>query len=392
MAVTRLEVTRREPVLGGAPFGAGGPYEKIEGVLHFAVDPAARVHEPIADLGLAPAQRARARRVLGRLLPPAPAGRRESPPAAGRPQPRAQDRARHVQQRAALERPVDPRGLRQRLPDAPRLRGGVDRLAARRAAPRRHDGAHGTAGARRVRARALRVPAERARRRAAARRPLPHPAPGGAPRRSGGGAARARARGGARGHGAARRVALPRRGLGRARRRLRARADLRVLLPGREPAGGRARLHRGARHRGLPALGDRGGGESVRGTDRPVLRVRGLAERPLPAPPALPRARRGRGGPPRVGRGDPARGGRAARRVQLPLRPALAERGPRGGQPVPVHRRGAGRPDHRAARGPAPPARRRARGPRASSRSTPRPSTGAATARSCTPTWRPPAT
>lgn len=54
MAVTRLEVTRREPVLGGAPFGAGGPYEKIEGVLHFAVDPAARVHEPIADLGLAP--------------------------------------------------------------------------------------------------------------------------------------------------------------------------------------------------------------------------------------------------------------------------------------------------------------------------------------------------
>jgi hypothetical protein len=36
MAVTRLEVTRRE------------------GVLHFAVDPDARAHEPIADLGLAP--------------------------------------------------------------------------------------------------------------------------------------------------------------------------------------------------------------------------------------------------------------------------------------------------------------------------------------------------
>ena len=54
MAVVRLEVTRREPVLGGAPFGAGGAYEKVEGVLHFAVDPAARVHEPIADLGLAP--------------------------------------------------------------------------------------------------------------------------------------------------------------------------------------------------------------------------------------------------------------------------------------------------------------------------------------------------
>jgi hypothetical protein len=54
MAVVRLEVTRREPVLGGAPFGAAGPYEKLEGVLHFAVDPASPVHEPIADLGLAP--------------------------------------------------------------------------------------------------------------------------------------------------------------------------------------------------------------------------------------------------------------------------------------------------------------------------------------------------
>src|SRR5260370_41964934 len=54
MAVVRLEVTGREPILGGAPFGAGGAYEKVEGVLHFAVDPSARVHEPIADLGQAP--------------------------------------------------------------------------------------------------------------------------------------------------------------------------------------------------------------------------------------------------------------------------------------------------------------------------------------------------
>ncbi|HEX7786911.1 MAG TPA: hypothetical protein VF653_11895, partial [Methylomirabilota bacterium] len=54
MAVTRLEVTRREPVLGGARFGAGGAYEKIEGVLHFAVDPARPVHAPIADLSRAP--------------------------------------------------------------------------------------------------------------------------------------------------------------------------------------------------------------------------------------------------------------------------------------------------------------------------------------------------
>src|SRR5215510_3338103 len=54
MAVTRFESHRREPVLGGVPFGAAGPYEKIVGTFHFAVDPAARVHESIADLALAP--------------------------------------------------------------------------------------------------------------------------------------------------------------------------------------------------------------------------------------------------------------------------------------------------------------------------------------------------
>ena len=54
MAVVKLEVTRREPVLGGVRFGAGGAYEKIEGVLHFAVDPARPVHAPIADLSRAP--------------------------------------------------------------------------------------------------------------------------------------------------------------------------------------------------------------------------------------------------------------------------------------------------------------------------------------------------
>ena len=54
MAVVRFEVTRREPVLGDARFGAGSAYEKIEGVLHFAVDPAHPVHAPITDLSRAP--------------------------------------------------------------------------------------------------------------------------------------------------------------------------------------------------------------------------------------------------------------------------------------------------------------------------------------------------
>jgi hypothetical protein len=54
MAVVRVEITRREPVLGGAGFGGGGAYEKIEGTLHFGVDPSRPVHEPIADIALAP--------------------------------------------------------------------------------------------------------------------------------------------------------------------------------------------------------------------------------------------------------------------------------------------------------------------------------------------------
>ena len=58
MPVVRLDVTRREPVLGGAAFkgagGGGSSYEKVEGVLHFTADPAARANEAIADLGLAP--------------------------------------------------------------------------------------------------------------------------------------------------------------------------------------------------------------------------------------------------------------------------------------------------------------------------------------------------
>ncbi|MGH7299241.1 MAG: alpha/beta hydrolase domain-containing protein, partial [Candidatus Rokuibacteriota bacterium] len=54
MGVVKLEVTRREPVLGGTAYGASGAYEKLEGVLHFTADPAARANEPVADLGLAP--------------------------------------------------------------------------------------------------------------------------------------------------------------------------------------------------------------------------------------------------------------------------------------------------------------------------------------------------
>ena len=37
--VVRLEILRREPILGGQAFGAAGPYEKLVGKVHFALDP-----------------------------------------------------------------------------------------------------------------------------------------------------------------------------------------------------------------------------------------------------------------------------------------------------------------------------------------------------------------
>lgn len=52
--VVRLEITKREVVLQGRAFGAAGPYEKLAGTVHFALDPAAPRNRGIVDLALAP--------------------------------------------------------------------------------------------------------------------------------------------------------------------------------------------------------------------------------------------------------------------------------------------------------------------------------------------------
>jgi hypothetical protein len=54
MAVTGLEISTREIVLGGAAFGAAGAYEKVAGIIRFAVDPEHPLHRSITDLSLAP--------------------------------------------------------------------------------------------------------------------------------------------------------------------------------------------------------------------------------------------------------------------------------------------------------------------------------------------------
>lgn len=53
-SVTRLQIDRRETVLNGQPFGAAGPYEKLVGKVHFALDPALPQNRGIVDLTLAP--------------------------------------------------------------------------------------------------------------------------------------------------------------------------------------------------------------------------------------------------------------------------------------------------------------------------------------------------
>ncbi|MGH7276074.1 MAG: alpha/beta hydrolase domain-containing protein [Candidatus Rokuibacteriota bacterium] len=54
MAATALEIQRREVVLDGHAFGAAGAYEKIAGILRFAVDPTHAANAAITDLALAP--------------------------------------------------------------------------------------------------------------------------------------------------------------------------------------------------------------------------------------------------------------------------------------------------------------------------------------------------
>ena len=54
MAVIRLDIADRGPLLGGKPFGTTGPYEVLNGRLTFAVDPTISHNRGITDLDKAP--------------------------------------------------------------------------------------------------------------------------------------------------------------------------------------------------------------------------------------------------------------------------------------------------------------------------------------------------
>src|SRR3954471_3270938 len=52
--VVRIEVTSRADLVGGQPFGAAGPYEKLAGKIFFAVDPVLPANRIVTDLDKAP--------------------------------------------------------------------------------------------------------------------------------------------------------------------------------------------------------------------------------------------------------------------------------------------------------------------------------------------------
>lgn len=54
MAVIRVEITERESYLGGRSYGEAGAYERLDGVLTYAVDPSNAANRTIVDLELAP--------------------------------------------------------------------------------------------------------------------------------------------------------------------------------------------------------------------------------------------------------------------------------------------------------------------------------------------------
>jgi hypothetical protein len=54
MPLSRLEILSREPYENGQAFGDVGPYEQIEAIAHYAVDPLHGANEGVVDLDLAP--------------------------------------------------------------------------------------------------------------------------------------------------------------------------------------------------------------------------------------------------------------------------------------------------------------------------------------------------
>ena len=54
MAVTELDIQSRQPFAQSKSFGSVGPYEQLDGIVRFAVDPDDPANSTVTDLKLAP--------------------------------------------------------------------------------------------------------------------------------------------------------------------------------------------------------------------------------------------------------------------------------------------------------------------------------------------------
>ena len=99
--LTRVEIATRADVLNGKSFGNVGPYEKLWGTAHFAVDLSNPRNRVIADIDLAPRNREGKDRVLGRPLHPQAEGPKawQRRRVLRRHQPRPIPAAQHIQRR-----------------------------------------------------------------------------------------------------------------------------------------------------------------------------------------------------------------------------------------------------------------------------------------------------
>ena len=123
LPVTKLEVANRSQFANGESFGETGPYELVEGTVHFAVDPLHPRNQMIADLDLAPRDSAGKVSMSADFSVLKPAAVRRSEP--GR-----ENRPYRVQQPAGLARPNGAFGIGKRILDAPRLHRRLGRLAS----------------------------------------------------------------------------------------------------------------------------------------------------------------------------------------------------------------------------------------------------------------------
>ena len=363
MPVVKLDITQRQPFAAGESFDPAGPYEFLQGTAQFAVDPAHPRNTAITDMDLAPRQAdgTVAFSADFAMLQPADAGRgnrRMFFDVMNRGRKTVMPRFNDAPDIVDHSLPPQPGngflmrrgytvvwcGWQADVPPTPGLMGLHVPGSAGFEGPVAGQNPESVSG-------------QRTDTHAHALRPRTHAAP--RRRRQRGrsivAGARPSQRTGQR--NPARRVVL--RAGGRRRgaklrapaRRFRAGTHLPTGVHDTRQSDCWARLCRGARHRLVPQARQRGRRQPVRRAAGLRLRLRRLAERPLPAPDALSRPGGGRGRTAGAGRRHPARGGRHARRVQPALRPAVQGRVLHHPGTVSLHRHAAVRPADRPARG-----------------------------------------